>query len=72
MEIATKGQPGSACSPSELSTYAFKREIDCFADSELNNRKPVATSEDGEIAIQVVKAAYESAKTEIRVIVAKL
>lgn len=72
LEIPTTLQPGGGRSPAELTTYAFKREIDRFVDWVLNDKEPPATGEDGRIAIQVVMAAYESARTGARVKVASL
>jgi UDP-N-acetylglucosamine 3-dehydrogenase len=67
LEIPTTMQPGGARSPGELTTYPFKREIDRFVECILNDKEPPAKGEDGRIAIQVIMAAYESARTGARV-----
>jgi predicted dehydrogenase len=69
LEMATTLQPGGPRSPEELCTYQFKREIDRFVESVLNGKETLATGEDGRIAIRVVTAAYESAKSGNRVMV---
>ena len=70
LEIPMVMQPGGALAPGEAITYAFKRQIDRFIDCLLNDKEPPATGEDGRVAIQVVMAAYESARTGARVKVA--
>jgi len=72
LEMPTTMQPGGPQSPAALTTYAFKREIDRFVGWVLNDEQPPATGEDGRTAIQVVMAAYESARTGARVKVASL
>jgi UDP-N-acetylglucosamine 3-dehydrogenase len=67
LEMPTTMQPGGPQSPAALTTYAFKREIDRFVGWVLNDEQPPATGEDGRTAIQVVMAAYESARTGARV-----
>jgi predicted dehydrogenase len=67
LEIPTTMQPGGPRAPAALTTYAFKREIDRFVNWVLNDEAPPATGEDGRMAIQVVMAAYESARTGARV-----
>jgi predicted dehydrogenase len=70
LEIPAVVQPGGALAPGEMKTYAFKRQIDRFVDCVLNDTEPPATGEDGRVAIEVVMASYESARTGARVKVA--
>jgi UDP-N-acetylglucosamine 3-dehydrogenase len=70
LEVPTITQPAGPLAPGAVTTFAFKREIDSFIDCVLNDKQPLATGEDGKISIQVVLAAYESARTGTRVKVA--
>ena len=62
IEIPIVRQPGGPLTPREVSSYAFKRQIDHFVDCVCKNKKPLVTGVDGKITIQVIENAYESAK----------
>jgi len=63
IEIPVVRQPGGPLSPREVISYSFKREIDYFIDCVLNKKRVSVTGEDGKVAIEVIKTAYESFKT---------
>ncbi len=51
----------------ELWNYGFPQELEHFVDCVLHDRPPLVTGEDGRIVLEVLYAAYESARTERKV-----
>ncbi len=47
----------------ELWNYGFPQEMEHFVDCVKNDKQPLETGEDGKIALEMIFAAYESART---------
>jgi len=46
---------------------SFPREMQHFADCVLNDQQPLGTGEDGKAVLEIIFAAYESARTGCKV-----
>ncbi|MCA9266440.1 MAG: hypothetical protein KDA60_21420, partial [Planctomycetales bacterium] len=51
----------------EAYNYGFPQEMSHFVDCVLNDKQPLVTGEDGRAVLELVFAAYESARTGRRV-----
>lgn len=55
--------PGGPLSPSTNEQYMFRRQIDNFVQSIMNDTQPLVGGRDGRATLAVVEAAYESHRT---------
>ena len=51
----------------EMWNYGFPQEMQHFADCVLNDKQPLETGEDGKAVLEIIFAAYESARTGCKV-----
>ncbi len=47
----------------EVATYGFPHEMEHFVDCVANDKQPIETGEDGRAVLEILMAAYESART---------
>lgn len=67
VEKASTTQGWSFCTFEEMWNYGFPQEMAHFIDCVLNDKQPLVTGEDGRVVMEIIFAAYESARTGRRI-----